>query len=973
MAKIKIIPIELPFLPTLASYVWDKFRKNSLMRAVWPDLSDILLIFPSQRNKFYFRRYLLKASGKPGIIPPTMLTVKELSNLLFERLGGKKGKKLEKLERNLILKYVVDSLKIEFWKDLDFLKFISVGDKLLSFFDELQKADIILDNIEELKEKLHFPQKYVENELVIIRRIFDEYRRVLQESGYTDTEYEYALIKKEFKAEMLEDFKYIFISGLLAPARVEGTIIKKILSNLPSELILHSKKEEIKDDLTTPFYNHNRLILFLGKSVEEIVVIGEQSSVIGKNQHPITPQSYQKSNIKNQISNMGRGLPFKQSTIYNLQSAVHITRLKSQIQEVLYIKEILKKLISIYEPHRIAVVLADESLASPIKVAIEKAGYNCNLSMGLPFSRNLLYSFLSLLRDAVKKNFHYEEFFAFIRHPLLKNAKLDGEDARAIIYALEKEMIGKNRIFFRFDDFRDEEYRSLINMIKKFTDTITVRQSLRPEHFVPRLNTEGLRPRGSPKTDNTSFSLYMKGIEELLSQLLSSNPEFLKSGILGIKEFLDETHKLSNLIIREDIFPTGMEKLDFILRVLKDETYSIEGNPFKGVQLIGVLEARNLDFDCVILPSMNEGIFPKRSEKDLFVPALLRKEAELPYDKERENLFYYYFTQLVAGKKEIFISYVEKEDRDVCSRFVSFVCDKGIEIKESSLLFEKEKTEKKEIVPKDGVLIKKLEKMKYSPSSLRIYRKCPYHFYLKYILEIGEPEKIVEEAGPIEWGNIIHRALQKFYSVDFPSHFTRDNLHNAERILYFRMKETLREILGRPKASSLFDLEVYKGYIKRFLYEDLERFEEGYRVQYVEKKLEEYELHIDGRKIKLKGKTDRIDTLDGKYYIIDYKTGQSVNKRLYSVGEAFTEFQLPMYALIFSKKDFEDIGGLLYYYISKNSVGPEDIMEEGYIPAFRDEILIPTIRELIDPKTPWYRTNDESRCRTCAYKEFCGR
>jgi len=131
------------------------------------------------------------------------------------------------------------------------------------------------------------------------------------------------------------------------------------------------------------------------------------------------------------------------------------------------------------------------------------------------------------------------------------------------------------------------------------------------------------------------------------------------------------------------------------------------------------------------------------------------------------------------------------------------------------------------------------------------------------------------------------------------------------------MKETLREILGRPKASSLFDLDIYKGYIKRFLYEDLERFEEGYRIHCVEKKLDEYEIHIDGMKIKLKGKTDRIDILDGKYYIIDYKTGQSVDKKLYNVGEAFTEFQLPMYALIFSKKDFEDIGGLLYYYIHR--------------------------------------------------------
>ncbi len=925
MAKVKIIPIELPFLPTLASYVWKRFKENS------PDLSDVMLIFPSQRNKFYFRRYLLKSCDKQGIIPPTMLTIEEVINLLFERLGGKKGKVLDKLERNLILKYVVDSLKIEFWKNLDFLKFISVGDRLLSFFDELEKEDVTLKSIEELREKLHFPERYVENELSIIRRIFDEYKKVLYASGYTDTGYEYELIKKEFKSEILQDYNYILISGLIATTKLEKKIIREILFNLPSELILHSKKGELKDDLASPFYNHDRLIHYLPVSIKDVRVIGDQS--------------YQKSNIKNQISNMGRGSSLKQSTIYNLQSAVHITRLKSQIQEVLYIKDLLEKLNGRYEPHRIAIILTDESLVLPIKAGVEGAGYDFNLSMGISFSQNLLYSFLSLLRDAVKKNFHHKEFLAFIRHPLLKNAELGVGKARPIIYALERKMIKENRIFFRFDDFSDEEYKPLIQMIKRFTDA--VRQDV-------------------------YFSLYVKGIEEIISLLLSKNPEFLESGILGIKEFLEKTRKLSNLIIREDTFPTGLEKIDFIVRVLKDEKYPIEGNPFKGVQLIGVLEARNLDFDCIILPSMNEGIFPKRSEKDLFIPAELRKEVGLSYDKERENLFYYYFTQLTTGKKEVFISYVEREDIDVCSRFVSFLRDRGIKVKDSPVVFEKEKERKRESLPKDNALIKKLEEMEYTPSSLKDYRECPYRFYLNHILEIKDPKKIVEEAGAKEWGTIIHKALQRFYSKDFPSCFTRENLQDAKRILYSRIEDALREEIGRSKASSLFDLELYKRYLSRFLDEDVKKFEEGYRIHCVEESLK-YEILIDGKRIKLTGKADRIDTLNGKYYIIDYKTGQTIVKKNLRVGEEFTEFQLPLYALIYSKEDFKKIGGLLYFYISREKVGTEDIINDGYISSFRDEILIPMICEITDPKTAFSKTDDEKRCRICTYREFCGR
>lgn len=898
LPKIKIIPIKLPFLPTLADYVWKRFKQDP------PDLSDVLLIFPSQRNKFYFRKELLNSSGKSGVIPPTMFTIQELIRFLFERLGGEQGKVLNKIERNLILKDLVSSLKIEHWKDLDFLRFISIGDRLLAFFDELKREDVSLDKIEDLKERLHFPERYVENELTILRKIWTEYRKVLTKSGYTDTEYVCEIIKRGFGPEILSDYSYILISGLLATTEFEKEIIQRILSNLPSELVLHSDPIITEHlSVTSPYYHHNRLFVSLGASAEDIE----------------TDTS-----------------PHKELT-----PTIHITRHLNKIQEVLFIREMIKRLVNRYEPHQIAVILTDESDVIPITSALKEV-CDFNLSIGISLSQTLLYSFLSLLRDAVKSKFHHKDFFAFIRHPLLKNLDLQGDRARPIIYKIERKMIKDNKVFFLLDDFKGDEYSPVTQIIQRFADKIR---------------------------DGSCFSLYILQIEEILSEILSLNPEFLFSNILGTKEFLKHLQEMKRLVIRENLFPTGIEKIEFILKILGSERHPVQGNPFKGVQLIGVLEARNLNFDVVLLPSMNEGIFPKKSEKDLFLPPQLREEAGLPYDKERENLYYYYFTQLISCKKEVFISWVEREDRDVCSRFVTLLRDNGLDVEESPIVFKKEKRRPGDPVQKDEALINKLEEMRYSPSSLKDYRVCSYRFYLRYILGIKEQGTIIESAGALEWGKIIHEALQKFYKEDFPSYFREEDLKRAEKIAYSRLEESLKK-MGRLNASSIFDLEIYKRYIKRFLGEEIERFRQGYRVASVEETLD-YEISLNSKTLKLKGNIDRIDRLDGKYYIIDYKTGQEISQKFYQVGKEFTEFQLPLYALMFSHEEDSKIGGLLYYYISKKKTGIEDIMDENYIIRFRNEILIPTICELIDPDIPFVRTDNKRRCRICAFNQFC--
>ena len=178
--KVKLIPIEQPFLRILAKYICDKQRHD------FPDFSDMLVIFPSQRNKLYFRRYMLETSEACGFIPPTMKTINELMEFIYESLGGKKALMLDSIERNFILKKVVNSLEVEFWKDLPFLRFIAVGKRLLNFFDELSKERVTFEHIEKHMLSGHYPEKYVNDELVIFKRIFEAYKKNCTELGYYD-------------------------------------------------------------------------------------------------------------------------------------------------------------------------------------------------------------------------------------------------------------------------------------------------------------------------------------------------------------------------------------------------------------------------------------------------------------------------------------------------------------------------------------------------------------------------------------------------------------------------------------------------------------------------------------------------------------------------------------------------------------------------------------------------------------------
>jgi len=910
--KIKIIPIDAPFLRKLAEYLCEKFKD------MLPNFSDILLVFPSQRNKYYFRRYLLEVSRAEGVIPPAMRTVDELLDDLYEAAGGRTGMCLDRIERNFILKQVIDELKVTFWQELSFLQFIAVGDRLLGFFDELIKEGVTIQAIEEEVRAGHYPERYVMDELPILKAIYERFRARINSTVYHDAMDKYELLVERLELTILDTYSYIGIAGLVATTKLESMVIRKLLEQYPAELILHASKKEIPDAVHPgmTYYLHHKLLQRL--NIEQMDAIGD----VRFHSEDIT------------------------------RPVIHIKKTGTEYGQIFHIKKVLERLRK-YEPHRCAIILTDEDLVRSVTETLRSAGLEFNVSMGVPFTQSILYSFLVLLKEMIEHKYHYTEFFAFIKHPLIKNAVVDGAPIREMVYRFQDFMIHERLNYFEPERRYGDEYEQLCTLVRRCAATV--------ERAVP-------------------LSEYVAQLIELLNAILLYNESVIQGGMPGIKEFPERLHRLARLRFHEHD-GGGMKLLGLVLRALEDDTYAVRGEPMKGIQVIGLLEARNLDFDCIILPSMNETVFPRYSERDLFVNRQIREKIGMPYDKERENHYYYYFTQLMAGKKEVFISYVEEAKRDMRSRFIDMLCARGEKIDDTKLLLASRSLDiLSRAVPKDKAVMKRLDDMVtdrgLSPTSLKDYRECPYRFYLKYVLKLKEPDEIIEEPGPMEWGSAMHGALDSFYRKHFPHGFAEDQLSEAREKLCGSFEACLRTLIAvRPRAITFLDMDIYKKRLEHFLLNELERFKQGFAVE-TEKLEERLQGHVgvNERSILIKGYADRVDRIEGRLYVIDYKT-TIPDKSKYTIGDTFVEFQLPMYAMLLSGGDLSRVAGLAYYGLSRK-IQVREIAEQASVPAyltaFRDGILVPTIRELLDPNISFSMNEDKDVCIFCSYQDLCG-
>lgn len=513
---------------------------------------------------------------------------------------------------------------------------------------------------------------------------------------------------------------------------------------------------------------------------------------------------------------------------------------------------------------KVAIVLGEENILVPLLYSLPSSVRALNITMGYSSKNNpaqiLIAKLFKLHTNTLSRNpknyvFYYKDVLDILTHPLV-------------------EPYAKTNV--------------LVNAINQNNYTFIT------HHKLMELN---------PNPSDLFLLLFQKwekgsvAVLETISSLLQTIKANLsnENGEEKIaKAFVYSIFKVINKLINYYSSHEHIDKIETLYAIYKQvidlAEVSFEGEPLNGLQIMGVLESRVLDFETVIITSMNEGKLPAGKSQNSFIPYDVKRELGLPTFKEKDAIYTYHFYHLLQRAKNIYLLYnTESEGLDAGEKS-RFITQLEVEKQPNHTLTHEiynavlpETAYQPIVVPKSEAVMVRLKEIAengFSPSALTSYIRNPIQFYFQKILRISEVEEVEENIALNTLGTIIHETLKVLYTP-FIGKFLSEaailscfKLLDDEVLRQFKLVYKEGEI---KKGRNLLAFEVAKRNIFNFLKVELESIKNGDAIkilaleQRFERILEHPSLPFP---VKIGGSVDRIEERDGKIRIIDYKTGK---------------------------------------------------------------------------------------------------
>jgi hypothetical protein len=414
---------------------------------------------------------------------------------------------------------------------------------------------------------------------------------------------------------------------------------------------------------------------------------------------------------------------------------------------------------------------------------------------------------------------------------------------------------------------------------------------------------------------------------------------------------------------------------------------SFEGEPLNGLQIMGVLESRVLDFETVIITSMNEGKFPAGKSQNSFIPYDVKRELGLPTFKEKDAIYTYHFYHLLQRAKNIYLIYNTENDGLDAGERSRFITQLEVEKQvKHHLTFDiynpvlPSTAYQPMIVPKSEAVMERLKEITlagFSPSALTSYIRNPIDFYFQKILRIKEVEEVEENIALNTLGTIIHGTLEALYTP-FIGKFISEkdildclNLLDDEVLRQFKLVYKEGEI---KKGRNLLAFEVAKRNVLNFLKMELSAIKQGDAIEIIAlEKTFQRELHHVSLPfpVLIKGNVDRIERRNGKIRIVDYKTGkvEKTNVVLKSWKGLTKELkndkiiQVLAYAFMFETEagntpieagiiSFKNLKSGFLPFGFKEEKELETIISQTILESYTEEIVL-LLNEIFDVNTPF--------------------
>ena len=503
--------------------------------------------------------------------------------------------------------------------------------------------------------------------------------------------------------------------------------------------------------------------------------------------------------------------------------------------------------------------------------------------------------------------FDNEKYFNYAMGRSIKNYKL-----YQVAYAINS--------YLNEDEIKNVKNIEFLQLDKKYIDS----------------NIKNIWKKICTKDNFDLISDYIKSIEEN-DEILEKYDEVIYK--LKILLFSSE-----NNILLKDLYKIFLQKIS---KITLDDVNSGK------ITVLGLLETRSVDFDTVIICDFNESYIPKKSVKDKFLSSKIKQMSNLPTQFDRESLQKYYYKRLITSSKNVFVSYVNSDTKQI-SRFANELFSKKIDTNINDNSYKHILYNNHNISHFDEKIVDNIDltKFEWSATSFKIYLECKRKFYLQYVLKIYEHSISLKPKG-FELGSIIHSILEKFY---------KEKMH-LELDSFSKLEELFNEYRSE-NPFLILDLEIWKKKIKDFYYYDLKRLENAKVVSC------EQSFNIVFEDIKIKGVIDRVDLIRDSYEVIDYKTSSALKVDSLKNYDKSKDFQLEFYYLAMSNLYQTDKINTYYYDLSNTLLVEEVALDKKL------ELLIEKFNELKEvskKEISFDKCEEKSTCTYCPYTTICNR
>ena len=682
----------------------------------------------------------------------------------------------------------------------------------------------------------------------------------------------------------------------------------------------------------------------------------------------------------------------------NLEQPKEITFAESPTEngQTRFLPQWLRKNLT-QEEKETAIVLCNESLLQPVLHSLPENVKHINITMGFPLSQTPAYSFANALLelhtsgyDSRNGRYHFKETVSLLKHAYTRLLSSNAE-------MLEKELTKNNRFYPLPSELEKDEALELL---------------FKPCH-----------------TNEALCNTLSKALQQIAMRYQEQKTDEKDAFDQLYREALFKAFTLTNrfhtlLESKElDVKPDTFQRL--LTRVMASSSIPFHGEPAIGLQVMGVLETRNLDFRHLIMLSVNEGQLPKTGSDASFIPYNLRKAFGMTTIDHKIAVYAYYFYRLLQRTEKatlVFNTATDGINRGEMSRFMlQYLIEWGYPIRRIRLETAQSPQNTAPIcIEKDSDVLLRLRQsfdLKYnpkavlSPSALNTYLDCPLKFYYKYVARLNTPDEVSPEIDAAKFGSIFHYAAEHIYK-DLTAHGKVINKETLEKLLKDEtrlqtyvdngFKELFFHLSPEEKPEyngiQLINSAVILRYIKQLLNKDI-KYAPFTFIGSEQPVQEDIEIHSTTGvfQSRIGGTIDRIDMKDNIFRIVDYKTGGHADTPP-SIQSLFTPsakrsnyvFQTFLYAAIVcrmlqQKHDERQVAPSLLYIHQAASEDYTPVIRMGeprktepvedfarYESEFREN-LDQLLTHIFSPEIPFAQTDETDVCAFCDFKELCKR